>query len=76
MGSASLSVLFSLIECVAVDIHEHASEIGLGSIGRDVRVADQHGIPGGQETRQSKTYLTVDNLTGFYARNSRAAKHD
>jgi hypothetical protein len=33
-------------------------------------------LPGGQETRQSKTYLTVDNLTGFYARTSRSAKHD
>ena len=42
-------------------------QVELLIISRDARVADQHGISGGQETSQSKTYLTIDNLTGFYA---------
>lgn len=39
-------------------------------IGRNPRVADQHAAPDGQETHPEKTNVTVDTLTGFYARYS------
>ena len=65
-----------LVDFLAADQPQRITlQVEVLVIGRDPRVADQHAAPDGQGTRAEKMFLTVDTLTGFYARYSGLPSH-
>jgi hypothetical protein len=53
-----------------------ALQVEILIVGRNPGVADQHRLPAGQETRTRRKKLNLDNLTGLYAQECRAASPD